>query len=279
MQSPAADFGPRQRLGIHEDEIVTTVHQRRASGEGGLGCLAAAQSGLAGSDRIHHGDLTLVYTLAHQIRQPLEVFQKHAHVFPVRHAEMVTRRRPLPETAVRGVVQTVQVEQVAAVQIVLTCGEHQVLRRSAPTQAVIPFQPDARAAVKMGNRAGYFALDQIRSSARRIVAWGRVPAHGTEIIAELQRVAPAAALIAAVDFAAAPVPLEDRDEVAFLSKLHLHVHEVQSILDGLGADILKHRRQRFEQIVPLAPHELFGQVVSPNPIADAKLQFVMEEVV
>ncbi len=256
VQSAVADFGPRQRLRIHEDEIVAVVHQRRAGGEGGLGGFVAAQSGLAGSDRIHHGDVALVDTLAHQVRKPLEVLEEHAHVLPVRHAEMVARRRPLPETAVRRVVQAVQVQQIAAIQVVLARGEHQVLRRSAPTQAVIAFQPDPRPFVQLGDGAGDLALDQIRSSARRIVAGSRVPAHAAEIIAELQRVAAAAALIAAVDLAPAPVPLEDRDEVALLGQLHLDVHEVQPVLDGLGTDILEHRRQGLEQVVALAPLEI-----------------------
>ncbi len=181
---------------------------------------------------------------------------------------MVAGRRPLPETAVGGVVQPVQVEQIAAVEIVLARGEHQVLRRGAPTQAVIPFQPDARTLVELGDGTGDLALDQVGSSARRVVARSGVPADGAEVIAEFQRVAAAAALIAAVDLAAAPVPLEDRDEVALLGKLHLHVHEVQTVLDRLGADILEHGRQGLEQVVAFTSLELLGQ--DPRPRSDRR---------
>ena len=242
MQTAVADFGPRQRFEIHENEVVAVIHQRGARGKRGVRCLATAQSGLAGGDRIHHGNVTLMHALAHQVRQTVEVFQKDVHVLPVRHAEMVARRRPFPKTAVRGVVQAVQIEQIAAVEIVFAGGEHQPLRRRAPAQAVISFEPHARTLVQMGDRAGDLALDQIGSSARRIVAGRGVPTHGAEIIAELQRVPAATALIAAVDLPPAPMPLEDRDEVALLSQLHLDVHEVQPVLDRLGTNVLEHGR-------------------------------------
>ena len=279
VQTPVTDLGPCQRLEIHEDEIVTARQQRTARGEGRAGRLAAAQSGLAGSDRIHHRDVALVDALAHQVGEPLEVLQERPHVIPVRHPKVVTGRCPFPKTAVRGVVQAVQVQQIAAVEIVFAGGGHQVLGRCAPTEAVIPFEPHARAPVEMRNGAGNLALDQIGSSARRVVARGRVPAYAAEIIAELHGVAAAAALITAVDLAPAPVPLEDGDEVSLLGELHLHVHEIQPVLDGLRADVLKHRRQGLEQVITFPLHEFLGQVAGPNPIADAELQLVVEEVV
>jgi len=81
VQSPVADFGPRQGFEIHENEIVAAIHQRRARGKRGGRRLGAAQSGLAGRDRIQHGDVTRVDALAHQVREPLEDYEAHLVVF------------------------------------------------------------------------------------------------------------------------------------------------------------------------------------------------------
>ena len=198
---------------------------------------------------------------------------------PIRHPEMVAGRRPLPKAAVGGVVQSVQVQQIAAVQVVLPRREHQIFRRGAPAQAVIAFEPHARPPVQLGDRAGDLAFDQVRAAARRVVPRRGVPADRAEIIAELDGIRSPAALVTAVDLAATPMPLEDRDEVAFLSQLHFHVHEVQAVLDRSRTDVLEHGRQGFEHVVTLPLAKRRCQVVRPNPVADAELQFIVKEVV
>src|SRR5210317_2575453 len=115
----------------------------------------------------------------------------------------------------------------------------------------------------MGDGTGDLALDQVGPASWGVVAGSCVPTHGAEIISELHGIATAAALVAAVDFSPAPMPLEDRDEVTFLRQLHFYIHEVETVLYRLWPHILEQGWHGFEQVVAFPPVEDYGQIIGP----------------
>ncbi len=172
-----------------------------------------------------------------------------------------------------------QVQQRAAVEIVLARGEHQPLGRRAPAEAVIALEPHARPPVQAGDGGGDLALDEVGVAAGRVVAGRGVPARRAEVVAELVRLQAASAGVAGEDQPARGVPVVDRLEVTFLHQRHAHVGVVHPHLGRDRAEVGPQRRQHLEEIVALAPLELGGEVVVPDPRAGADVQLVVEEVV
>ena len=103
-------FCPGDGLMIDEVKVDPRGHEFVAKMKGDLRCLFALGFCLIGRDRVDDGDISHGITLAHQVREAVEVLKKGAHMLPIGHAEMVAWRRPFPVRAVGGVIETVQVE-------------------------------------------------------------------------------------------------------------------------------------------------------------------------
>ena len=243
---------------------------------GGHGLLAA-ETGFHRGDRVHDGDVATVVALAEQVAESLDALRELAHVCPVRHSEVVARRRPFPPAAVRRIVQAVQRQQVVSLCEVGERGVGDLLAAGAPAAAVVALQPHARPPVQMRDRAGDLVLDEVAAEARLVAARPLIPALGAEVVAKLDDVATAPAVVAAVDHAALLVPLEDRLEVGFLRQRDHHVAVVQPHLGRARPDVAEQRRQLGHDVVTFAPAELLGEPGRPQVAADAERQLVGEE--
>ena len=118
------------------------------------GCIArgiAVEFSFIGCYGINEGDIASEMALAEQIGEAFEIFQENIHVIPVRHTEVVARRCPLPMRSIGRIIEPMQVKERTAIEVVLTGREHQAFRRSTPAQAMISFQPYARAFVQVSN--------------------------------------------------------------------------------------------------------------------------------
>src|ERR1035438_2895938 len=103
-----------------------------------------------------------------------------------------------------------QGQQRMAVREVAEGGIGKLLARSAPPAAVVTFEPDARPIIQVNDGAVDLRLDEVRGEIRLIVAGPVHPALRAEVIAKLDDVPPAAAMVAAIDHAPALVPVEIR---------------------------------------------------------------------
>ena len=129
----------------------------------------------------------------------------------------------------------------------------------------------------MRDGTGDLVLDEVAAEAGLVATGALVPALSAEIVAELDDVAPAPAVIAAVDHPALLMPVEARLEEAFLRQRHHHVAVIEPHLRRARADVLEQRRQFRHDVVAFALLELLGEVGRPEIAADAKAEFVGEE--
>ena len=149
-------------------------------------------------------------------------------MIPVRHSEVIAWWCPFPVTSMGGVIESMQVQQVTTVQIVLVCCKHYLFRSSSPAEAVITLEPYSGPLVKCCNRTRNLSLYQVCLTRRGIVSGSSVPSYCLEIISVGTRLFPASFRIASVNFPTAPVPFENRLKVTFLAQSYLNIHKVEA---------------------------------------------------
>ena len=177
------------------------------------------------------------------------------------------------------VIQAVEIQQRAAVEEILARRLHQPLRRRPPAKAVVALEPDSRLLVKIRNRGGHLAFDQIRVAAGRVVARSRIPARRAKVVAELIWPSPPPRRVAPEEDSARGVPIMDRLEIPLLHESHAHIGVIHQNLRRGIADVGPQGRQNFEKIVAFALTELVGKIIAPSELAGPDLEFVVEEII
>ena len=113
-QASILRLGSGERVGVDEIDVRLclgheTLHDVVGDAHGDVPPVPVVHARL---ERVHHRHVAHVDALAEHVAQTLEVLEERLHVRPVRHAEVVARRHPLPPAAVGGIVEAMEVQKV-----------------------------------------------------------------------------------------------------------------------------------------------------------------------
>ncbi len=99
---------PFQRLIVNEIKVNPSIMETAGKGKSRLDRFLSVRFRLHRRHGVEDRHVAAVDSLAEKITEPLRPGHQGPHMFPVRHAEVVTGGRPFPETAVGGVVEAMK---------------------------------------------------------------------------------------------------------------------------------------------------------------------------
>ena len=236
------DLGARDGIVVDEEDVVPRLEDPLRRVKRDVAGARPAKTRLIRRNRIEHDELRLLDPAREREGEPFKILQERSERFPIRLAEMITRRRPFPITSVGRVIEPVKVKEVRAKEEILVRGKQKSLGSRAPAETVISLEPNSGTVVKVRDRRRNLVLNEVGVTAGSVVSRRGVPTDRAEIIAKFARVPPATSRIARVYSSAPRVPVENRDEITLFGEPDADVHEIEPIFFGKIAAVgVKHR--------------------------------------